>query len=199
MAQSLPVNERQNLDTESRGIIYQGASVNQLADLFRMKTPDVMRRLGDLAPVGTGRQGNPIYDVAQAAARLIRIPVTEEMIDGYMKRVNARDLPPILNKIYWEGLMVRERYREQIGELWSTTDVLQAASDAFQSLRMSLLLIPDVLRDETSLDERQVGIAQRIIDKALEDARAKLVTNIRKPNGSSTGIVAPAETGDIDL
>lgn len=194
MTKSLSVDQRQNLDTESRAIIYQGASVNQLADLFRMKTPDVMRRLGDLKPVGYGRQDNPIYDVAMAAARLIRIPVTAEMIDGYMRRVNARDLPPILNKIYWEGLMVRERYREQAGELWHTEDVARVASDAFQSLRMSILLIPDALRDETDLSEKQFTMVQEILDKALEESRVRLVTDLRKPSGSSgTGTVTTEE------
>jgi hypothetical protein len=182
------------MDTESRGIIYQGASVNQLADLFRMKTPDVLRRLGDLKPVGVGRQNNPIYDVAQAAARLIRIPVTADMIDGYMRRVNARDLPPILNKIYWEGLMVRERYREQAGELWHTEDVARVASDAFQSLRMSVLLIPDALRDGTDLSERQFTMVQEILDKALEESRVRLVADLRKPNRSpTTGTVSTEE------
>jgi UDP:flavonoid glycosyltransferase YjiC (YdhE family) len=194
MTKSLAIDQRANMDTESRGIIYQGASVNQLADLFRMKTPDVLRRLGDLKPIGVGRQNNPIYDVAQAAARLIRIPVTAEMIDGYMRRVNARDLPPILNKIYWEGLMVRERYREQAGELWHTEDVARVASDAFQSLRMSVLLIPDALRDGTDLSERQFTMVQEILDKALEESRVRLVADLRKPNRSpTTGTVSTEE------
>lgn len=197
MPQALAIDQRANLDTESRAIIYQGASVNQLGELFRMKPADVLRRLGDLEPVGFGRQNNPLYDVARAAARLIKIPVTPEMIDAYMRRVNARDLPPILNKIYWEGLTVRERYREQAGELWLSADVARVTSDAFQSLRMSLLLIPDVLRDETGLTEKQFNIAQGIVDKALEEARVKLVADLRKPNGSPSGVVAAAEDGDL--
>jgi len=52
-----PISERVNLDTESRAIIYQGASVNQLGEIFRMKTPDIARRLGDLQPVGVAGKG----------------------------------------------------------------------------------------------------------------------------------------------
>jgi hypothetical protein len=116
------------------------------------------------------------------------------MIDGYMRRVNARDLPPILNKIYWEGLMVRERYREQAGELWHTEDVARVASDAFQSLRMSVLLIPDALRDGTDLSERQFTMVQEILDKALEESRVRLVADLRKPNRSpTTGTVSTEE------
>lgn len=195
MPKTLTLDQRTNLDTESRGIIYQGASVNQLGDLFRMKPADVLRRLGDLKPVGYGRQDNPIYDVASAAARLIRVPVTPEMIDAYMRRVNARDLPPILNKIFWEGLTARERYREQANELWLSEDVARVASDAFQSLRMSLLLVPDVLRDETDLSERQFAIIQKIVDQALEDARVRLISDLRKPRDQAESGIA--EDGDL--
>lgn len=195
MTKSLAVEQRANLDTESRGIIFQGASANQLGELFNMRPADVLKRLGDLQPAGFGRQGNPLYLIKDAAARLIRIPVTPEMIDAYMRRVNARDLPPILNKIYWEGKMVRERYREQANELWLTADVIRVASEAFQSLRMSVLLIPDVLRDETDLSERQFAVVQAIIDKALEVARVRLVSDLRKSNDPRSGFVG--EDGEL--
>lgn len=182
MTKSLSPDQRVNLDTESRAIIFQGASVNQLAEIFRMKTPDVARRLGDLRPVGVGRQNNPLYDLRDAAARLIRLPVTPEMIDAYMRRVNGRDLPPILNKLYWEGKLSRDRYLEKANELWFTEDVVRAASDTFQSLRMSIMLIPDTMRDEANLNERQFKIVQKIVDEALESARVRLVADLRKPN-----------------
>jgi len=182
-----PQSERVNLDAESRAIIYQGASVNQLAEIFRMKTPDVMRRLGDLPSIGIGRQNNPIYELRDAARRLIPMPVTPEMIDAYMRRVNGRDLPPILNKLYWEGKLSRDRYLERSNELWFTEDVNRVAAESFQSLRMSIMLIPDVLREEGGLDERQFRMVQRIVDDALEAARARLITDLRKPDQVGPG------------
>lgn len=186
MTKTLTPDQRVNLDAESRAIIFQGASVNQLAEMFRLKTPDVARRLGDLRPIGTGRQNNPLYDIRDAAARLIRIPVTPEMIEAYMRRVNPRDLPPITNKILWEGMTARRRYEEQVGDLWSTVDVIAVASEAFQSIRMSLLLVPDVLRDNVGLTESQFSVVQGIVDAALEDARLKLVIDLRKPRETAS-------------
>ena len=49
-----PVKLTGNLDLESRGAIYQGVSVPQLRAIFNLKDEDVMRRLGDLAPVAPG-------------------------------------------------------------------------------------------------------------------------------------------------
>jgi hypothetical protein len=177
--------ERSYLDDESRAMIYQGASVNQLAELFKKRVPEVMRRLAGLAPVGTGRQGNPIYSVPEAAARLIRIQITEKQIFDFLTALNPKELPPLLNKAFWDAMRGRASYREQIGELWLTREVLHVASEAFQSLRMSLLLVPDTLRDETDIPEKYVLIVQQTIDDALEQARERLVDDLRKPGSGS--------------
>jgi len=195
MTDPLSIGQRKYLDTESRAIIYQGASVNQLGALFRMKTPDVLRRLGDLRPVGAGRQGNPIYDVAAASARLCKIEITEEMITAHLRRMNPKELPPLLNKLFWEGMSVRIKYRQAVGELWHTTDVLAVASAAFQSLRMSVLLIPDALLNETELSEAQLKIVQTAIDQALDDARRQLITDLRQFDGPRSG--PDAESGEL--
>lgn len=186
-------SERTNLDEESRAMVYQGASVNQLAEIFLMRPADVMRRLAGIDPVGTGRQGNPIYRIMDAAVRLIKIPITEQMIVDYLRKLNPKDLPPLLNKAFWEAMKVRGAYREQAGELWMTNDVLQVASDSFQSLRMSLLLIPDRLRDETKITEAQVLLVQDVIDTALETARERLVSDLRKPSGHRSGLDAEGD------
>lgn len=176
----LDISQRKYLDTESRGILYQGASVNQLAALFHMKTPDVMRRLGDLQPVGMGRQGNPIYSVAQAASRLCKLEITETELLNHIRRMDPKALPPLLNKLFWEGMSARIKYRGTVGELWHTTDVLAVAATAFQSLRMSILLIPDTLMNETELSEAQLKIAQDTVDRALEDAREQLIRDLQQ-------------------
>lgn len=188
-------DKRVNLDPESQAIIYQGASANQLGVLFGMKPSDVQRRLGDLLPVATGRQGNPLYKVADAAPRLIRWEPTPGMIDSYMKNVNHTQLPPMVNKFYWQALRERERYRLEADELWHTEDVVRAAGDTFQSLRMSLMLVPDILRDEADLNESQFRIVQRIIDDSLEGARARLVTDLRKSGPERSG--SEGEEGEV--
>lgn len=178
---------RVNLDAESRAIIYQGASVNQLAEMFKIKSPDIMRRLGDLLPVGTGRQGNPIYNVAEAAARLVPPVVTPEMIDRYMRSVNHAHLPPMVSKFYWQGKRDREKYLQEANELWHTEDVVRVAGDVFQSLRLSIMLIPDVLRDEADLNDGQFQIVQKIVDEALEGTRARLVDDLGGSDSERSG------------
>lgn len=184
MTEKLPRSGRAYLDDESRAILYQGASVNQLAELFKVRPPDVMRKLADLKPVGEGRQGNPIYNVAEAAARLVKIPITEDMITAHLRRMNPKELPALLNKLFWDGMAARRKYEELIGDLWMTSDVMAVASDSFQSIRTSLLLIPDMLRDETEISEPQLLLVQRVIDDGLEQLHERLVSDLRKPSGS---------------
>lgn len=197
MTDPLDISQRKYLDTESRAIIYQGASVNQLGALFHMKTPDVMRRLGDLRPIGVGRQGNPIYDVAAASARLCKIEITEEMITAHLRRMNPKELPSLLNKLFWEGLIARRKYQQIVGELWHTSDVLTAASTAYQSLRMSALLIPDAIMNETELSEAQLKIVQNVIDQALEDARRQLIDDLRRLDVQRPRPGDDAERGEL--
>jgi hypothetical protein len=192
MTQSLRLSQRSYLDTESRAMIYEGCSSKQLAEIFGMKEPDVMRKLAGLDAVGMGRQGNPLYRIRDAAARLVKIPVTPEMIQAHLRRMNPKDLPPVLNKMFWEGLTARRKYEEVTGDMWQTADVIQVASDAYQALRMSVLLIPDLLSEETELSDEQMKAVQSIIDTALEAARERLLS-LRKPSRLRSGPVAEEE------
>lgn len=193
MPPSLPISQRKNLDAESRALIYGGCSVNQLAEIFNMRVADVAHKLGGLDAVGVGRQGNPLYRISDAATRLVKIPVTPEMMTAYMKRMNPKDLPPLLNKLFWDSMTARRKYEEFAGELWLSSDVLQVASEAFQSLRMSLLLVPDQLRDQTQITDTQIRMVQNVIDTALEAARERLVDHLRKPGGSRSRSAAEEE------
>lgn len=190
-------HNRVNLDATSRAIIFAGASVNQLAAIFRSKPDLIQRRLGDLRAVGTGRQGNPLYDLAEAAARLVPPEITPEMIDTYMRRVNHSRLPAMVSKHYWEGKRTRDRYLEMVDELWFTDDVLRVASDSFQALRMSLMLLPDMLRDSSKLDDEQFRIVQRMIDNTIEELSARLITALTKPGRDQDGPGSDEEDGTL--
>jgi len=174
-----PAKVTGNLDLESRAAIYQGVSVPQLRAIFNLKDDDVMRRLGDLQPVGVGRMKNPLYNLAQAAARIVRPRITPEAIDAYMRTANPANLPPMVSKHYWESLRIRERYREEVGELWYTEDVMRLLSETFQTIRATLVLLPDTMRGREDMTEAQFRFVQRIVDDMIEDVRARLVDPVK--------------------
>jgi hypothetical protein len=171
------------LDLESRAMLYAGASVNQLAEIFRpLRNYEIARRLGDLEPVGTGRAGNPLYSIAQAAARIIRPQITPEAVDAYMRTANHAHLPPMVSKFYWEGLRVRAKYMEEADELWYTEDVIRMLSQVFQAIRATLILLPDTLRGREDMTEAQFRFVQRLVDDAIEDTRVRLIAGLVKPS-----------------
>lgn len=184
---------RVNLDTESRGVIFQGASVNQLAAIFRSSPDRVQRLLGDLRSVGEGRQGNPLYDLAEAAARLVPPVITMEVIDNYMRHVNHSHLPAIVSKHYWDGKRARDRYLETVNELWFTDDIVRVVSEAFQTLRTQLILLPDLLRSDGRLTDEQFRVVQRTVDDSVEELSARLVTALSKPGRDQDGPGPSAE------
>ena len=167
-------------------MLYDGISVNQLGVVFNMRANDVAKKLGGLQSVGIGRQGNPLYTIAEAAPRLVKVPVTDAMIARYVQTINPKSLPPLLSQLFWQAMASRRKYEELAGDLWLTSDVIKVASETFQSLRMSLLLIPDALMNETELTERQMRIVQEVIDTALDDMREKLVERLAKPSGGAS-------------
>lgn len=187
--------ERAYLDTDSRAMIFHGCSTKQLGEIFGLKEPDVMRKLAGINAVGSGKQGNPLYRIRDAAPLLVKIPITPEMIEHYMVSSNPKNLPPATNAMFWQGMMTRRNYEEKTGDLWHTSDVSQVASDAFQSLRMSLLLIPDNISEKTELNEEQRRMVQAIVDSALEEARERLISDLRKPGGR--GPRPSSEEGDL--
>lgn len=169
---------------EQRKIIFGGLSVTQLADLFEMKRQSVERKIAGIQPCGYGRMRAPLYQVREVAPRLVKVVLTDAQIRETLQRADPKDFPPIVNKMFWEGLAQRRKYEELTNELWHTSDVVAVAAAAFNVIRMSLLLLPDDLSDTAGLNERQRGIVQSGVDTMLESLRDALIDELRKPSRS---------------
>lgn len=188
---------RQAAGAEDRQVIYRGATVNQLADMFGMRPETVFRRIAGIEPSGTGKNGILIYRVADVAPVLIRVPITADMVREHIVRMRPSDLPPSLQKAYWDGALARHRYSQIAGELWHTQDVLLSANEAFQTLRQGLLLLPDQLRGEIDLDDTKSSIVQQIVDGLIEGLRERLITNLRAGSGTRPAALPAPANGQV--
>ena len=176
----------QPVDEESNAIIYEGASIRQLSMMFRMDKTTVQRRLAGIVPAGR-RHGTSIYDLKQAAQRLVE-PGYE--IERYIMNMNHLDLPALLGKEFWNGQRARLAFEEANGDLWRTTDVVRTLSLVFQTYRMVAQTLPDVLEREAGLSREQKAIVRRVTDGALEDAREKMERSFEDYNvGGDVGAV----------
>jgi purine-nucleoside phosphorylase len=109
----------------------------------------------------------------------------------------------MLSKEYWYGQNQRLNYLERVGDLFDTRAVVELASDAFKTIRLSLMLISDAVEREAGLTLAQREIIDRMMHAALETMREKLVDGLEQSRGSSrskafTQSAKPvSESGDL--
>lgn len=161
-----------NIDPETDALIFQGASMAQICQIFSMDARDVKPKIhGKVEPCGT-RRGHPIYQLREVAPYLVSPPYD---IDEFIQKMTIADLPAILRKEFWAGLRSRQLYEKEAAELWPTSKVVDVVSELFKTLRMSLLLTRERVEKECELTERQRSIIVNIIDTGLEDAYDKTI------------------------
>lgn len=161
-------------------MIVQGASVHQLTLIFGMKHQDVSLKLAGLEPLSYGAQGNPRYAIKEAAARLIKVPLTAKQIDKAIRSMNHMSLPPALSKLYWDAMTVRRKYEHLTGELWYTDEVVSKMGEVLQLLRMRTLMLTDNLDRESPLTDAQRRFLRKATDGMLEAMHDLLVKNFSK-------------------
>jgi hypothetical protein len=123
------------LDRESQMVLFQGASLGQLALIFAMDKRTVGSKIaGKVEPCGM-RAGFPIYQVRDAAPYLVT-PAGD--IEEHIKNMHHDDLPPLLNKNFWLGQKEKLRYQMEAGEVVKTIDVLDMLARVFKSTSMTI-------------------------------------------------------------
>lgn len=158
-------------DPETASILYEGATMRQLAIMFKMDPKVVMGKVSSLVPVGR-RRGTAVYSISEAAQRLVK-PSYE--IERVIMGMNHSDLPPMLQNAFWSAQKTRATYEEMIGDLWRTSKVVRLISVLFNSVRMALLLLPDTLEREAGLSREQRAVVRRVVDGAIIEGRKAIM------------------------
>lgn len=185
------------MDEETEAIINQGASLIQIATLFKMDARDVKRKLHGtpVNPCGE-RGGYPIYAIKDVAPYLSPPPYD---LDEFVQKMTLADLPTMLRKEYWAGMRSRQLYEKEAAELWSTDRVVDTVSTLMKTLRMSLLMSREAVERETELSDRQRAIITAIIDNALEDAHATVTRQFSDSQDSRRPFHAAEPAGQEEL
>ncbi len=158
-------------DPETSAIIYEGATIRQLAIMFKMDPKVVTSKVSSLVPCGR-RRGTPIYSIPEAAQRLVKPGYDIERV---IMNMNHSDLPPMLQNAFWSAQKTRAAYEEMIGDLWRTSRVVRLISVLFNSVRMILLLLPDTIEREAGLSREQKQVVRRVVEGALVEGRKAIM------------------------
>lgn len=183
------------LDEHTRAMLFEGASISQLATLFGYDNRTVAKRIFGLKPSGK-RRGHPVYAVKEAAAYLVD-PVGD--IEAHIKKMNHRDLPPLLLKEFWNGQMARLKFETAQGWHWPTDKVIEHYSSVFQVFRTRILLAVDLVEREAEMTERQRNACKRLLDGLMADIRADLIEKFKDEPKRTNEDPVPTEPNDDDL
>lgn len=166
------------MDDETKGILYDGASISQLAKLFGMDNRTVTAKLGvNVQPIGK-RAGHAIYQVRDAARFLVEQDLEfddVEKIAAYMQKADPTRLPRALTKEFWQAMLNRQKYLLEAGELWPTEKVVEVIGRVYKTVQMPLRLARDTVANEQELSPRQQQILLQIVDGLSEDLYAAII------------------------
>lgn len=97
----------------------QPHSITSLAAVFGMDPSTAKKRLASLRPVAEER-GNPLYGSADAAGWLVE---TQEDLADWLARLRPQDMPPMIQSVFWDGMLKHLANMERAGELWPLNTV----------------------------------------------------------------------------
>jgi hypothetical protein len=172
------VSRTELTDEKTRAILYDGANLSQLGNLFRMDHRVLVEKLekGKCQPCGK-RNGANIYAVHEVAPFLVK-PAYE--IEEYIKRMHHNDLPKHLTKEFWAGLRSRQEYEQREGNLWPTERVVSAVGSFMKLVKMSVRLMADAVDRQAELTPRQRAIVKAQGDGMLEELYRNVIEEFSK-------------------
>lgn len=178
---------------ESRNELFKGVSMGDMTIIFRLDRRTIQAKIADVPACGK-RRGNSIWLIRDVAPYLIR-PAGD--IEEHIKRMRPNDLPPQLNKEFWNGQRSKLRYQEEIGMLWRTDRVLEVLSKVFQTIKMNLLLVPDAIERKSSLSDQQREEVRLAIDGTLVEIRDALIGQFENDTQETTYEEQPKRQDDV--
>lgn len=187
-------------DETTRAILYDGANLSQLGELFRMDHRSIVAKIHKCKPCGT-RNGVDIYAVHEVAPYLVK-PAYD--IETYIKKMHHNDLPKMLTKEFWAGQRSRQEFEQREGNLWPTERVVEAVGGLMKMVKMSVRLMADAVDRQAELSDRQRQIVKAQGDGMLEELyRTVLDTFSKAPTNSaviaqSEKVVEEAQKDDDD-
>lgn len=157
--------------TDLRNLVARGLPVSLLADVFGCSKHTVRRKVANLKPVG-GKEAEPLYDLREAAEVLVK---PKGDMAEYIKNLRPQDVPPALQKQFWDAQNSRLKYMEDAGQLWHTTRVQMAIGELFKLIRQRVQLLADTTERQIGLTDAQRAIIEGMSDSLLEDLHEQII------------------------
>lgn len=186
-----------------RRYIAAGLSIGDLAAAFRVSRFVMTGAIATLPPVGR-RHRSPLYAIADVAPLIVK-PSVE--IESYIKALKPKDLPPALQKAFWDAQAARQSYEEKAGFLWHTHRVQSVIGILVMIVRQRLVLATDQIDRMAPLTEEQRRLVQGTFDQVLTELQRAVVDAFKDYSGAcdqqelfdkALPYLAPSTVGEND-
>lgn len=157
------------------------ATIAQLAQLFETDAKTLPRRMKGVLARGT-RKGYKVYRIREVAARIVT-PGYE--IEEFIRQMSPQELPPLLQKEFWNGQNARINYEKALGNLWPTEEVVAALGEFANVVRITLLLVPDDVDREVSVTDGQREVIRRIMHAAVDTLKKNIAERFKDYHANS--------------
>lgn len=152
------------------------ATLSQIAQMFETDPKTLPQRMKGIVPAGR-RSGYKVYNLREAASRLVK-PGYE--IEDFIRQMSPQELPPLLNKEFWNGQRARQAYEKEMGNLWPTEDVVEMFGVLSQGMRQTIILVTDDIEREEGFTAGQKKAFRRIMDAAIITMQEKLTERFQE-------------------
>lgn len=154
---------------------FRPQSANWMARVFRMAPATAAKRLAE-CPVkdwSKNPRGSPIalYDFVEAAGYLVKPKVD---LVKYLSSLNSNNIPPHINKTFWDAMNARAKWEANARETWRDEDVLAVLGSVAILIREVSLLWVDQLPDKVSISDENHGALRAAVADLLEQVKVRL-------------------------
>jgi hypothetical protein len=175
------------------GVLRRPVSMNFLALLFDMDPATVKKRLLRCPEIGKAGGGRPVYDFREAVAFLLPPQMD---IGEYIESIDPKDLPNHINRAYWGALRERRKALLEMGDAWSTDNVLAVLGGVFLELKGWVQLLPDTMRERCGLTDAQFDAMTEAGDALQGELHRKL---LEMPKKGQTRSLAADFDGSVEV
>lgn len=167
-------------DSESVGLIYEGANRSQLKQLFKVDLAKVNEACTKVAPTGK-RHGAAIWKIHEVAPHIVKAEIPADQIAEHIRKMNPQDLPMMLRREFWVGEKARQEVMLKAGDLWPTGKVIQHVGEMLKLIRMNTQLMLDAVERQSELTPQQIAIIKSLTDGMLSDLKLSIRETFSQP------------------
>lgn len=176
----------------NQGIVFDAKILDGVTQTWLMKAfgedhYSLRLKLKDCPKLSTGTAKKPMYDLAVAAAYLVKSTMS---VEEQFKQIKVKDMPVVLQKDFWDAQLKRLKYEQEAKDLWRTESVMDVFAETFMMMRDSIRLWLNDIERNTLLSPDQKALIVQHCDTLQNNIYENLVTNAGQ---SSRGNAATEE------